>query len=375
MSELALHEEQLLDVLRLNLVPGIGPLMHRALLDRFGTPRAVLAAGISELQQVAGIGTKLAAAVAFARETIDAERELARCRELGAKLILRNHSDYPRMLEEICDAPNVLYCLGSLESRDELAIGIVGSRRSTLYGRQQAERLATTLARAGMTIVSGLARGVDAAAHRGALTANGRTIAVSATGLANVYPPEHKDLAQDIAQLGAVLSEAHLDQHPVAGMFPQRNRIISGLSLGVIVVEATRKSGALHTARHAMEQGREVFAIPGRIDSLSSQGCHDLIRDGATLVQSVDDVLEALGPLVGPLKTDDSDVVHSPRELTLNDQEREILNLISTEPKHIDQVLRDADIESSRVLATLTVLEMKRMVRRLPGSFLVRATN
>ena len=167
----------------------------------------------------------------------------------------------------------------------------------------------------------------------------------------------------------------NLGRRPIPGLFPQRNRLISGLSLGVIVVEASQKSGALHTARHAMEQGREVFALPGRIDNLANTGCHNLIRDGVTLIRGVDDVLDELGPLMHPVSIDKREEVHSPRELTLNEQERHVLNLMDGEPKHIDEVLRTTNLESSRVLATLTVLEMKRMIRRLPGGYFVRATN
>jgi DNA processing protein len=261
-----------------------------------------------------------------------------------------------------------------MEKRDDLGLAVVGSRRCTHYGRTQAERLTSALAKAGLTIVSGLARGIDGIAHRAALEAGGRTIAVSATGLGSVYPPEHEDLAGDILQSGAVVAESRFDQKPMAGLFPQRNRIISGLSLGVLVVEATRKSGALHTARHANEQGRDVFAVPGRIDSLASQGCHDLIRDGAALVRTVDDILEALGPLIEPVKDPCTGEIHSPRELTLTDQEQTVLNLVATEPRHIDVVLNEAALDASRVLATITVLEMKRLIRRLPGGFLVRIT-
>ena len=375
MSDLPLQDEQLLDVVRLNLVAGIGPRMHQALLECFGSASTVLAANSKELQQVSGVGAKLASSIVEARNSDAAERELDRSRQLGVQLLMRDDSHYPRMLTEICDAPTVLYCRGTLESRDNLGIALVGSRRCSVYGRQQAERLAGALARAGMTIVSGMARGIDAVAHRAALTAGGRTIAVAATGLAQVYPPEHKDLANEIAANGAVVSESHLEQPPVAGLFPQRNRIISGLSVGVIIVEATRNSGALHTARHAMEQGREVMAVPGRVDILSSEGCHDLIRDGVTLVRHANDVLEALGPLVEPVKQTGQTAVLNPRELTLNDQERHILNLISNEPKLIDQILHDANLDSSRVLSTLTVLEMKRMIRRLPGGLLIRASH
>jgi DNA processing protein len=195
---------------------------------------------------------------------------------------------------------------------------------------------------------------------------------VQATGLTHVYPPEHAELATEIARQGAVVSEYPLDQAPLAGLFPQRNRIISGLSLGVIVIEATRNSGALHTVRHATEQGREVFAVPGRIDSLASEGCHDILRDGAILVRSATDVLQALGPLMGPVATATDQTVMTPRELVLDEQERRVLNLVTIDPLPVDQVLRSAGLEPSRVLATLTVLEMRRLVQRVPGGQICR---
>jgi DNA processing protein len=362
----------LLDALRLNLVPGIGPRLQQALLEAFGSPAGILAVSIQELQQVDGIGPKLSEAIVARRDPAAAKQELERCRQSGVRLLLKGSADYPRPLAEICDPPPILYCRGQIEPRDELAVAIVGSRRCSVYGRQQAERFASGLARAGITVVSGLARGIDASAHRGALEAGGRTIAVAATGLAQVYPPEHKELAAQIAEHGAVVCESPLDQEPISGLFPQRNRIISGLSLGVLIIEADRKSGSLHTARHAMEQGREVFALPGRVDSLMSEGCHNLIRDGVPLVRGVDDVLEALGPTIGPVRHSETETVHSPRELTLSDQERAILNLVTVEPRLIDEVVRESALESSRVLATLTVLEMKRMLRRLPGGQVVR---
>ncbi|HUG93347.1 MAG TPA: DNA-processing protein DprA [Planctomycetaceae bacterium] len=363
----------MLDALRLNLIPGVGPRIRQALLDAFGSAAAVLAARGEQLQQVPGVGPKLALSILDHRDPAVAEGELARCRELGVRLILAEDEDYPRSLAKICDPPGVLYCRGTIEPRDNLAVAIVGSRRCTHYGRRQAERLASTLARAGVTIVSGLARGIDGIAHQAALTAGGRTIAVLGTGLAGIYPPEHAPLADQVAAHGALLSELPLDQQPMAGLFPQRNRIISGLAHGVIIVEASRTSGALHTARHANEQGREVFAVPGPIDSLASEGCHGLIRDGATLVHSADDVLESLGPLIAPVPHGAAGEVHSPRELTLNDQELCVLKCLTTEPMHVDEVLRGSELEASRVLATLTVLEMKRMVRRLPGGYLVRS--
>lgn len=370
----AAEDQQLIDALRLALVPGLGPRLQRALLGRFGTAAAVFEATLDELQRVPHLGPKLARGIREHRDaTSGAERELERCRRLQVRLVLQGESAYPAMLSEICDPPPVLYCRGTLEPQDGLAVAIVGSRNCTLYGRQQAEVLAAGLARAGVTIVSGLARGIDAAAHRGALTAGGRTIAVLGTGLAEIYPPEHGELANEVAASGAILSEFPLDQKPLRGLFPQRNRIISGLSIGVLIVEARRNSGALHTARHAMEQGREVFAVPGRIDSRLSEGCHDLIRDGVTLVRGIDDVLQALGPPVKPVQRSETEQVHTPRELALNELEREVLNRISAEPQHVDEVVRAVPIEIPRVLSTLTILEMKRLVRRLPGNYLVRS--
>lgn len=364
--------DDVLAALRLNLVPGIGPRLAQLLLDRFGSAKDILSASIADLQQTPGIGPKLAMALATHGTQSEALDEWRRCQAAGVTLFLRGEGHYSPALDRIPDPPHLLYCRGELLPSDELAVAIVGSRHCTAYGRQQAERIAAGLANAGITVVSGLARGIDACAHRGALQAGGRTIAVCATGLSSVYPPEHAELADQIVQQGALLTESPMLQAPVPGLFPQRNRIISGLSLGVIVIEAGRNSGALHTARHAMEQNRELFAVPGRIDSEASQGCLDLIRDGVTLIRGVDDVLQALGPLTKPVKTTATESVHQPRELQLSDQERTVLNQITAEPIPIDDVLRSLALESSRVLATLTVLEMRKLVRRLPGGFLIR---
>jgi DNA processing protein len=368
-----MSDDELLDLMRLNLIAGIGPRLQSLLTARFGSPAGILSASGSDLLSVDGVGPKLSAALSAARDSQEAARELQRCRDSGIRLLTRAAPEYPGLLTELPDAPPLLYCQGMLEERDGLAVAIVGSRQCTLYGRQQAERIAGALARAGMTIVSGLARGIDASAHCGALAAGGRTIAVSATGLANIYPPEHASLAQEIASQGAMLSESPLDRGPSRGIFPQRNRIISGVSLGVVIIEANRQSGALHTARHAMEQGREVFAVPGRIDNPASEGCHDLIRDGVALVRGPDDILDALGPLMQPVRKSSGEVVHVPRELSLSDQEKEVLNLVTNDPQHTDQILKSTALDPSRALATLTVLEMKRAVRRLPGGFVVRA--
>lgn len=366
------HQDDLLSALALSLVPSVGPRIQTALLQVFETPESVLRQSAESLMTVEGVGRQTADRIVAPIHVAAAQEMLKRCRQMNVRLLRKDHDEYPVNLQHVDDAPLLLFCRGSSKPADVLAVGIVGSRRCTAYGRQQAERLAASLARAGFTIVSGLARGIDAAAHRGALAAGGRTIAVMATGVKNIYPPEHGELAVEITQNGAVVSEFPLDTKPRPGLFPQRNRIISGLSLGVIVVEANRNSGALYTARHALEQGREVFAVPGQVDSIASEGCHDLIRDGVTLVRNVDDILEGLGPLAKPTTTVEATTVHHPRELALNPQEKEILNLISTSPVHVDEVLREANIELSRTLSTITILEMKRFVRRLPGNMLVR---
>jgi DNA processing protein len=364
-----------MDNIRLNLVSGIGPINQRALLSYFGSAGKVMAASLAELEQVPGIGPKLANQIQESRDPAPAQWEWSTSSANDFRILLHGTDEYPTGLREMSDAPLILYCRGRIEPRDELAVAIVGSRRCTMYGRQQAEKLGRSLAMAGVTIVSGMARGIDAAAHRGALEAGGRTIAVSATGLLEIYPPEHKELARQIAASGAVVTENRLGQKPSAGLFPQRNRIISGLSHGVIIIEANQKSGALHTARHAYEQGREVMVLPANVDSIASIGSLNLLRDGATLIRHADDVLEALGPLVQPVQMSESEEVRSPRELTLSEQELAILNLVHTTPRPVDEVLRESPLETSRVLATLTVLEMKRMVRRLPGGMVMRVTN
>jgi DNA processing protein len=367
-------ETELRDLVLLTMVPGVGPHTCGALLERFGTATRALGATLSDLRDVAGVGLKLAEKIQRAREELDVDGEMDLCRQLGVELIARGDPHYPPPLNEIPDPPALLYAKGALEPRDQLAIALVGSRRCTPYGMRIAERLAAALARTGFTVVSGLARGIDAAAHRGALKAGGRTIAVLAHGLAQIYPPEHDDLAAEVMQSGALLSELSMRQGPLAGLFPQRNRIISGLCLGVVVVEAAPRSGSLSTAHHAMEQNREVFAVPGPVDSLSSRGCHRLIRDGAKLVETVDDILEELGPLVREVKTaPDEPSVRHPAELALTDQERSLLGQLESQPSGVDELILRTGLTASQVLATLSVLELKRLVRRLPGHQFVRA--
>lgn len=364
--------DELVDTLRLSLISGVGPRIRKALLERFGSARAVLMAAPSELREVHGVGPKLTRSIAEADHAIDVEAEIALCREHGIDILTEAHTDYPRPLREIHDPPGVLFMRGTLKPDDALAVGIVGTRHGTQYGLRQAERLAGSLARAGLTIISGLARGIDAAAHRGAMAAGGRTIGVLASGVMNIYPPEHDQLAEEVIAHGALISESPPRAAPLSGTFPQRNRIISGLSLGIIVVEAAERSGALITARHAMEQGREVFAVPGNVDSRTSRGCHQLIRDGAKLVESADDVLEELGPLVEAVPRDDGQVIHHPAELLLNELEQQVLSAISGEATPIDQIVAETGLPVPQVLSTLSALEMRRLIRRLSGTTVAR---
>lgn len=367
-----LNDQQFLAAMRLALVPGVGPRTRQALLDAFGSPVGVFDAAPSELREVSGVGPKLLKSLVHDAARIDVQAEVELCVEHGIEPLTVDEDEYPRMLGEIHDPPSVLYVRGQLRSQDEMSVAIVGTRHASRYGLAQAERLAGGLARAGMTVVSGLARGIDAAAHRGALAAGGRTLAVLASGLLNIYPPEHEDLAAEICAGGALVAENPPRFEPATGSFPQRNRIISGLSLGVVVVEAAERSGALITARHAMEQNREVFAVPGRVDSRVAGGCHQLIRDGAALVESVDDVLDQLGPLIGPAERADGTVVHHPAELQLNTQEQKVLAAIGSEPTSVDDVVYDSGLPIHRVLSTISVLEMRHLVQRISGSMIAR---
>jgi DNA processing protein len=361
--------------LLLALTSGIGPRLRKSLLAHFGSAEAVMNAAASDLRAVAGIGHKLSRSLVTARGQIDIAAELRDCQENNVQVLVESDPAYPQSLCTIPDPPGVLFVRGQMVESDGLAVAIVGTRHATQYGIAQAERLAAGLARAGYTIVSGLARGIDAAAHRGALKAGGRTVAVLGSGVLSVYPPEHEQLANEVVTQGAVIGENPPRSPPLPGAFPQRNRIITGLSLGVIVVEASDRSGALISARHAMEQGREVFAVPGRVDSRTSRGCHRLIRDGAKLVETIDDVLEELGPLATPTPiagAAECPPIRHPGELQLNEPEKAVLAVIDDEPAIIDEVIAACGLPVQNVLATLSVLEMRRLVRRLGGNRVMR---
>jgi DNA processing protein len=360
------------DLLALHLVPGLGPKLTAALLERFGSARAVLEASAAELQEVPYIGGKVARAIEQALHSADTAAELERMARHHVTLLALGSAGYPAVLANIADPPHLLYLRGTLEARDANAVAVVGSRQCTAYGRRVAERLAGDLARAGYTVISGLARGIDGCAHRGALQAGGRTLAVLAGGLSKVYPPEHKDLANEVAAAGALLSEAAMEMEPMAGMFPARNRIISGLARGVVIVEANEKSGALITAHHAAEQGREVFAVPGPVDSPASAGTLALLRQGAKLVRHADDILEDLNG-IAPLTPPAEGRLAAPapvREMPpgLNEIEQRIWDFLAGQPRHIDEMARELGLPVPQLSGTLMMLEMKKVVRRLPGN-------
>lgn len=364
--------EDIESALRLKLVPGIGPKTYADLVGHFGDPAKVLNAAPADLREVPGVGAKIVSAIIAAPGNESVTAQLKLCRDHDIQILSAASAQYPRILDEIYDPPSVLFCAGKITSADEIAVAIVGTRHATQYGKKVAEQLARGLAMAGVTIVSGLARGIDAVAHRAALDAGGRTIAVLGGGILNVYPAEHAGLADEIKKNGAVLSEALPQVAPKSGCFPRRNRIVSGISLGVVVVEAGDRSGASISARMAMEQGREVFAVPGRIDSRMSAGCHKLLKDGAKLVQCVDDILDELGPLFSPAKIDSETTIHHPAELKLTEQESKILNAIGNEPTAFDLVVAEVELPPARVLSTITVLEMRRLIRRVTGTTFVR---
>lgn len=367
------EDSTLLAELALTLVPGVGPLTYQRLIERFGSAAAVLAARSSELKEVEGVGAKVCSAILQATKSEEATKTLAMCRQFGVNLLTRSHAQYPQELLEIHDPPGVLFARGEILPHDNLAIAIVGTRHATPYGKEQAEYLAAGLSRAGFTIVSGLARGIDAAAHRAAIKAGGRTIGVLGSGVLNIYPPEHEELAEQVIANGALLSEYPPHAPPISHAFPQRNRIVTGMTVGVVVVEAADRSGALISARHAMEQGRDVFAVPGRVDSRMSKGCHRLIRDGAKLVENVDDILEELGPLPAAVpRPDGQGEIHHPAEVLLNEQETQILQAIGSDPTNIDSVVSACGLPVQRVLATLSVLEIRKLIRRTSGTTVMR---
>jgi len=347
----------------------ISPRAAAALIERFGGLEAVFDASESELRTVDrltdnGVEKVLGPAPA----AID--RDLRIIEDAGIALIPLSSPDYPVSLKQIYDPPVLLYVKGSLVESDKLAIAIVGSRRASVYGKSVAEKIAGDLAQRGITIVSGGARGVDTAAHKGALAAGGRTIVFLGSGIDVGYPAENKNLFEAVAESGAVISEFPLGSNPEPWRFPPRNRLISGISLGVLVCQSPEASGALITAGYAAEQGRDTYAVPGNVDDERNWGCHKLIQDGALLVQDASDILRELG-LLEEGEPSDARQMALPIE-SLNEQERDIAALLSLEPMQVDEIIEKTGLPAPMVSGTLTILEMKNIVRRVPGNAYVR---
>lgn len=364
---------------RLHLAEGVGAVIFRRLVEHFGDVEAAAGASPGRLAKVNGIGEKLAAAIAAVDEEA-VEEELALAAARDATLLCSEDPAYPPALKNIPDPPPLLYVMGELREADAVALAIVGSRRCTHYGLEQAERFGGLLGRAGFTVVSGGARGIDAAAHRGALAAGGRTLAIMGCGLCHLYPPENEKLFRQIVAegRGAILSELPMRTTVLPGNFPTRNRIIAGLSLGVLVVEAARRSGSLITARLAVEQGKEVFALPGRVDSPFSQGTNSLIADGAAgLVQDLDDVLSALGRVGETLKEEGALEAAAPAgpKVPLSDVERVLMEHLTAAELPLDELIRRTGLPPQEVTAAMTTLALKGLVAQKPGGVFAARRN
>jgi DNA processing protein len=363
------------DLLLLSLTPGLGPQRIAALVERFGSAQAALSANLEELCGVPGIGAGIAAALASAARSGAVEAELERAARAGVRVVARGQPGYPLCLVEVPAAPVLLYVRGEVAPADARAVALVGSRSCTDYGRRMAARLAAGLARAGVTVISGLARGIDGVAHRSALAAGGRTLAVLAGGLGRIYPPEHKGLADEVVKAGALLSESAMGQEPLAGLFPARNRIISGLSQAVVIVEAPARSGALITAEHAAEQGRPVLAVPGPADGESSAGCHQLIRDGATLCRGVDDVLEEVqGLRLAQRSVEGVSATVGPAPAPagpppgLDENQQRVWEFLAGGARAVDEIAQGLGLGVPALSGLLLGLELRKVVRRLPGN-------
>ena len=369
--------------LKLASAEGVGPVTFGKLLEHFGSPERALGASVGELMKIDGVGSHTAERIAASRDKFDAVAELELAQKLGVWTVHLQDERYPALLKQIYDPPPVLYVKGTLTEADNLSMAIVGSRRCSLYGSEQASRFAHILAAAGFTICSGMACGIDTAAHQGAIVGGGRTIAVQGRGLADVFPPENRKLFEKISESGACISELPLRYEPLPENFPPRNRIIAGLSLGTIVIEADSRSGALITARAALDYNREVMAVPGKIDSPNSRGTNRLIKEGAKLVDSVEDIMEALGHIgsrlsdyVGSTAASVEAKVEKPlfniSQLNLSDSEKSVFDCLNSDPVHIEQVITDSQIPPGGVNAAIVSLRLKGLIKQLPGNMFVR---
>jgi len=357
----------------LNLIEGLGPVRVRQLLDRFGDAPGILRASRPELLSVHGIGPEISDAIADWEKKVDLGGELKRIEQSGCRIVIQSDENYPPLLKEIYDPPILLYVRGELTARDKNAVSMVGSRMTTHYGIEMARKLGYQLACTGVTVVSGGARGIDTASHQGALSGKGRTIAVLGTGINLVFPAENAELFERIAAQGAVITQFPFNRKADKQSFPIRNRIVAGMTLGTVVVEANLTSGALITAGMAVEYGRQVFAVPGRVDSPRSKGCHELIKKGAKLCEGVEDILSEFEYMF-PASNRPAHLREGPElpAMTLTDTEQAIYDLVDKEESTTDDIIRRSGLPSSSVSVGLLGLEMKRLIRQLPGKLFVR---
>jgi len=349
----------------LNMMEKVGPVGVRSLAAALGSVADIMQAPCDALMSARGVGPELSKAIVTQRERVDPGAEEEKAAQIGARLVTPIDEQYPRSLLEIHDPPLALYVRGELRHRDRHAVAVVGTRRPTHYGRDTAECISREVARAGFTIVSGLAEGIDTCAHKGALRGEGRTLAVLGSPLDPVYPRSNAALAEEISGHGAVMSELPFGRKPDKTTFPMRNRIVSGLSMGVLVVEAGARSGALITVRQALEQGRTVFAVPGRIDSHASQGCLSLLKDGATLVRGAEDVLAEFDMLIGPVQR--AAIGRGESGPVLTSDEDTLVKTLADGDQDVDSLIRASGLATAAVNSLLIGLEMKKVVRMLPG--------
>jgi DNA processing protein len=371
-----MSSENTKDWIILNMIPGVGSSTFRRLVKFFGSPSTVLSASLRELAMARGVTPSVCQNIIELRDSIQIDRELNLIDRYNCKVITIEDESYPTALKAIYDPPPVLYVKGELLSNDSHSIAIVGTRNATSYGRKAAEQLSGQLASRGITIVSGMAHGIDTVAHYGALSAGGRTIAVMGNGLDIVYPAENSSLFEKIIASGAVISELSMGTQPHRGMFPRRNRLISGISLGTLIVEASMKSGAMITADCALEQGREVFAVPGQIFTDTSKGTNELIKQGAKLVDSVEDILDEL-PSYAFQNSIDEDIKNEDAliESKLSQEESAIWKVINSSPIHIDEISKRSALPIYKVSSTLVMLELKGLVQQLSGKMFVRKSS
>ena len=357
----------------LNMIEGVGPVRTRQLLEFFGEAPAILSAPASQLERVRGIGPEVAASISNWEKNVDLNGELKRIQDFGCHVLIQSDENYPALLKQIYDPPLVLYVKGQLLAKDKNSIAMVGSRMTTHYGIEIARKLSYQLAYVGVTVVSGGARGIDTAAHQGALSGKGRTIAVLGTGINLIFPSENAELFERIAADGAIMTQFPFNRQGDKQSFPIRNRIVAGMTLGTVVVEANLTSGALITANMAVECGRQIFAVPGRIDSPRSKGCHDLIKKGAKLCEGAEDILsefEYLFPSSNrPPGANETGVLPA---LELSETEQKTYDALNEEESSIDEIIRRSGLAASTVSVALLGLEMKRLIKQLPGKMFVK---